>query len=74
MAHHPIQNVMGGDYSSPPMAVLHGMSRGMVGMVTRPIGGLVELVAMTGQGVLTTAGWNHQFTVWMENPYPTMGM
>lgn len=45
------------------MAVLQGVSRGVVGMVTRPIGGIVELVAMTGQGVLRSAGWTPQFKV-----------
>lgn len=33
------------------------MSKGLVGMVTKPLGGAAEFVANTGEGLLTGAGW-----------------
>jgi hypothetical protein len=61
MAHHPIQSVIAHGVS--PVSVLSGVSRGVIGVVTRPLGGLVELVAMTGQGVLRGAGWTPHLMV-----------
>ena len=34
-----------------------GISKGLVGMVAKPLGGAAELVANTGEGLLTGAGW-----------------
>ena len=34
-----------------------GVSKGLVGMVTKPVGGAAEFVANAGEGFLTGAGW-----------------
>lgn len=51
LAHHPLQ-------ASTPVGVVTGLGKGIVGAVTKPISGAAELVAMTGQGVLQTVGFN----------------
>ena len=38
--------------------VFTGLGRGLVGAVTKPISGAAELLALTGQGVLHTVGFN----------------
>lgn len=38
--------------------VFTGLGRGLVGAVTKPISGAAELVALTGQGMLHTVGFN----------------
>lgn len=40
------------------MAVVTGFGRGLVGAVTKPISGAAELLALTGQGMLQTVGFN----------------
>lgn len=35
-----------------------GVGLGLVGVVTKPLSGAAELVALTGQGLLQGAGWN----------------
>lgn len=40
------------------MDVVAGLGRGLVGAVTKPISGAAELVALTGQGMLQTVGFN----------------
>lgn len=51
LAHHPLQ-------ASSPVGVVTGLGKGIVGAVTKPISGAAELVALTGQGVLQTVGFN----------------
>ena len=34
-----------------------GIARGLVGAVTKPLGGAAEFVAQTGAGLLSGAGW-----------------
>lgn len=51
LAHHPMQ-------ANSPVGVMTGIGKGIVGAVTKPISGAAELVAMTGQGVLQTVGFN----------------
>lgn len=51
LAHHPMQ-------ANSPVGVVTGIGKGIVGAVTKPISGAAELVAMTGQGVLQTVGFN----------------
>ena len=34
-----------------------GLTRGLVGVVTKPLGGAAEFVAQTGQGLLVGSGW-----------------
>lgn len=38
--------------------VFTGLGKGLVGVVTKPISGFSELLALTGQGVLQTVGFN----------------
>lgn len=40
------------------MDVVTGFGRGLVGAVTKPISGAAELLALTGQGMLQTVGFN----------------
>lgn len=35
-----------------------GVGLGLVGVVTKPLSGAAELLALTGQGLLQGAGWN----------------
>lgn len=51
LAHHPLQ-------ANSPVEVVTGLGKGIVGAVTKPISGAAELVALTGQGVLQTVGYN----------------
>ena len=45
------------------MGVVAGISKGLFGVVVKPIGATVELVAMTGQGLLQGAGWTPKYEV-----------
>lgn len=47
---------MSGDTS--PKGLVAGVGLGLVGVVTKPLSGAAELVALTGQGLLQGAGWN----------------
>ena len=38
--------------------IVTGVARGLVGVVTKPLGGAAELVAQTGQGLLHGTGWH----------------
>lgn len=51
LAHHPLQ-------ANSPVEVMTGIGKGIVGAVTKPISGAAELVALTGQGVLQSVGFN----------------
>lgn len=50
MAHHPLQSVMIDGAS--PRSLAAGVGLGLVGIVTKPLSGAAELVALTGQGWL----------------------
>ena len=39
---------------------MSGVARGLVGVVTKPLGGAAELVAQTGQGLLHGTGWHKE--------------
>uniref|UniRef100_W8BHK3 Vacuolar protein sorting-associated protein 13B n=2 Tax=Ceratitis capitata TaxID=7213 RepID=W8BHK3_CERCA len=41
-----------------PTEVMAGVGKGLVGAVTKPLSGAAELLALTGQGVLHTVGFN----------------
>lgn len=41
-----------------PVEVMTGVGKGLVGAVTKPLSGAAELLALTGQGVLHTVGFN----------------
>lgn len=51
LARHPLE-------AHSSMGVVTGFGRGLVGAVTKPISGAAELVALTGQGMLQTVGFN----------------
>ncbi|XP_062558103.1 intermembrane lipid transfer protein VPS13B [Armigeres subalbatus] len=51
LAHHPLQ-------ARSPMDVVTGVGKGIVGAFTKPISGAAELLALTGQGMLHSVGYN----------------
>ena len=55
LAHHPIQVLLQEGVS--PVRLLGGVGRGVVGVVTKPLGSAAELVAQTGHGMLSGSGW-----------------
>jgi len=55
IAHHPIQVLV--EEGLSPMSLVSGVGKGIAGVVTKPLGGAAELVAQTGQGLLTGSGW-----------------
>lgn len=56
LAHHPLQQVWSGE--STTKGIVAGVGLGLVGVVTKPLSGAAELVALTGQGLLQGTGWN----------------
>ncbi|KZC08609.1 Vacuolar protein sorting-associated protein 13B [Dufourea novaeangliae] len=56
IAHHPLQQVWSGEITTKSLVT--GVGLGLVGVVTKPLSGAAELVALTGQGLLQGAGWN----------------
>ncbi len=57
LAHHPIRALLNQGLS--PTGLAAGVTRGIVGAVTKPLGGAAELVAQTGQGLLEGSGWSN---------------
>ncbi|CAH0555543.1 unnamed protein product [Brassicogethes aeneus] len=55
IAHHPLQSVMSDGAS--PRSLAAGVGLGLVGVITKPLSGAAELLALTGQGLLQGAGW-----------------
>ncbi|XP_055618736.1 intermembrane lipid transfer protein VPS13B [Toxorhynchites rutilus septentrionalis] len=51
LAHHPMQ-------ARNPIGVVTGVGKGIVGAFTKPISGAAELLALTGQGMLHSVGYN----------------
>lgn len=49
IAHHPIQSVMVDGAS--PRGLAAGVGLGLVGVITKPLSGAADLVALTGQGI-----------------------
>ncbi|VEN36376.1 unnamed protein product [Callosobruchus maculatus] len=56
IAHHPLQSMIADGAS--PRSLAAGVGLGLVGIVTKPLSGAAELVALTGQGLLQGAGWS----------------
>ncbi|EZA51369.1 Vacuolar protein sorting-associated protein 13B [Ooceraea biroi] len=56
LAHHPLQQAWSGEATTKSLVT--GVGLGLVGVVTKPLSGAAELVALTGQGLLQGAGWN----------------
>lgn len=53
----PIQGIQrANDVKQAASGVLTGVGKGLLGVVTKPIGGAMELVSQTGQGILQAAG------------------
>ncbi len=72
IAHHPMQAMIDGGAS--PLGVVAGISKGLFGVVAKPIGATVELVAMTGQGLLQGAGWTPKYEVRAQGSSETIQM
>jgi vacuolar protein sorting-associated protein 13B len=58
LAHHPIQVLIRDGLS--PLGLVGGMSKGLVGIVAKPLGGAAEFIAQTGQGLLAGSGWTRE--------------
>ncbi|KAK9889546.1 hypothetical protein WA026_006901 [Henosepilachna vigintioctopunctata] len=57
IAHHPLQSVI--SEGGSPRSLAAGLGLGLVGIITKPLSGAAELLALTGQGLLQGAGWNN---------------
>lgn len=55
LAHHPIKSLL--ENGPSPGGLVGGITRGLVGVVTKPLGGAAELVAQAGHGLLVGTGW-----------------
>ena len=55
LAHHPIKSLI--EQGASPTGLVGGFTRGLMGVVTKPLGGAAEFVAQTGQGLLVGTGW-----------------
>lgn len=54
---HPITNIQNADGTKEAITgAMTGLGKGLVGMVTKPIGVAMELVSQTGQGILLGTG------------------
>lgn len=40
------------------MAVAAGLTRGLMGVITKPLSATADFLALTGQGLLCQAGWD----------------
>lgn len=49
-------------------SLFNSISLGIVGVLTRPLSGAAELVARTGQGIMSHVGWNTIPMVWLKIP------
>jgi len=68
LAHHPLQSLMDqGTLSATGLAM--GVTKGIIGVVAKPISGAADLVAQTGQGLLSATSWNTPF----KAKYPESG-
>jgi vacuolar protein sorting-associated protein 13B len=56
LAHHPLSAILDTRGVSAT-GLVGGIARGLVGVVTKPLGGAAELVAQAGNGLLQGAGW-----------------
>ena len=51
-----IQQSQSGDIGSYTQQLIMGVGKGLLGLVTKPVGGAFQLVSQTGQGLLNTSG------------------
>lgn len=45
--------------NEPDRSLVNSIGLGLVGVITRPLSGAAELVALTGEGLLSGAGWSN---------------
>ena len=57
LADQPLQGAIEGRSAG---ALVGGLGRGLVGVLTKPLGGAADLLAHTGQGLLHSAGWRRR--------------
>lgn len=55
LAQQPLQSVVTEGVS--PASVAAGFGKGLMGIITKPIGGAAELVSVTGNAILQETGW-----------------
>lgn len=60
LAHHPLQSLIE-DGTVSPRGLAVGLTKGIVGVVAKPISGAADLVAQTGQGLLSATQWSEPF-------------
>ena len=58
LAHHPIKALV--ENGANPTGLVGGITRGIVGVVTKPLGGAAEFVAQAGHGLLVGTGWTEK--------------
>lgn len=58
IAHYPIQSII--QNGPTPKNIATGVAKGVVSVVTKPVGGALELLAMTGEGILKGTGWSSE--------------
>ena len=56
VAHHPISAIV--EQGLSPSGMVGGITRGIVGVVTKPLGGAAEFISQTGHGLLVGTGWS----------------
>ena len=56
----PIQGIQrANDVRQAATGILTGVGKGLVGVVTKPLGGAMELVSQAGRGILRGTGLSH---------------
>ena len=63
-----IQQSQSGDIGSYTQQMIMGVGKGLLGLVTKPVGGAFQLVSQTGQGLLNTSGLVHTPSVKNNGP------
>ncbi|XP_071444845.1 intermembrane lipid transfer protein VPS13B-like [Hetaerina americana] len=53
IVYHPMQSMV----NEGSQSLVSGVGKGLVGVITKPLSGAAELVALTGQGLLHGTGW-----------------
>ncbi|XP_077301620.1 intermembrane lipid transfer protein VPS13B-like [Arctopsyche grandis] len=57
--------VVGYEKGGSPVAVAAGLTRGLMGVITKPLSATADFLALTGQGLLCQAGWDqHPMPRW----------
>lgn len=57
VADQPLQNLLRAEsMSDMTSGLITGVGKGLIGVITKPLGGAMELVSQTGQGILQGTG------------------